>query len=282
VTNPGSDRALQDALIRFLADAPFRAAIADLSDGESLDGVPTEHVAILRAAYGERVRRFSRFLARQYYHARLTHFHRYSRALACWTCRHPEAILRSPAFDALLPTLVLGSREAARDIAALLEEYLVTSEAPPYTAELVRYQNAQLVAEAGPRVWRSDWRHSPLDAASTATLATHAMLMSFEWDLPALFPVLLDAARAPQRSPSPPAATRAPLTLLVARSPRGRVSVLRCSPALTRLLAALDGKATVATAADAAGIALSEAVAIVNELAEAGAIYGPGGIVRTT
>jgi hypothetical protein len=282
VTVPGGDRALQDALIRFLADAPFRAAVADLNEGESCDGVPAEHVAMLRAAHGERVRRFSRFLARQYYHARLTHFHRYSRALACWTRRHPEAILRSPEFDALLPTLVLGSREAARDVAALLERYLVTPDAPPYTAELVRYQNAQLMAEAGSRVWRSDERYSPLDAASTPMLDTHAMLMGFEWDLPALFPILLDAARAPQHPPSPPAARRAAFTLLFARSLRGRVSVLRCSPALTRLLAALDGKAAVATAADAAGIALPEAVAIVNELAEAGALYGPGGIVSTT
>lgn len=272
MTTPGSDRMLQDALIRMLADAPFRAALAARNEGESFEGISAEHVAVLRSTHAERVRRFSRFLARQYYHTRITHFHRYSRALARWTQRHPDAVLRGASFDALLPTLVLGSRDAARDVAALLEAYLVTPDAPPYTAELVQYQNAQLITEAGPRVWRSDERRPPLDGGSTPTLDAHAMLLSFEWDLPALLPALLRAARAVPQSPTPPSGVRGPLTLLFARAPRGRVSVLRCTPALAGFLSALDGNVTVATAAATAGIAHAEAVEIVNELVEAGAV----------
>src|SRR3989449_5690420 len=48
---------------------------------------------------------------------RLVHFFKYSRALARVTGRRPEAILRRPGFDALLPTAVLGSRETARAVA---------------------------------------------------------------------------------------------------------------------------------------------------------------------
>ena len=81
-----SDRALQDAVIRALADAPYRAspewrglALAD----------PT------------RLERFARFLARHFYHERLVHFFKYSRALARVTGRRPEAVLTSAGFDAL-------------------------------------------------------------------------------------------------------------------------------------------------------------------------------------
>jgi hypothetical protein len=154
----------------------------------------------------------------------------------------------------------------------LLEAYLVTPDAPPYMAELVRYQNAQLIIEAGPRVWRSDEQRPPLDAGSAPVLDAHAMLLSFEWDLPALLPVLLRAARAMPQPPTPPSGVRAPLTLLFARASRGRVSVLRCTPALAGFLSALDGIVTIATAADTAGIARTEAVEIANELAAAGAV----------
>src|SRR5439155_14250539 len=83
-----SDRALQDHVIRALADAPYRAstewrrrALAD----------------------PERVERYARFLARHFYYERIVHFFKYSRALARVTGRRPEAVLNQPGFDALLP-----------------------------------------------------------------------------------------------------------------------------------------------------------------------------------
>jgi hypothetical protein len=272
MTTIGSDRALQDALIRLLADAPFREAIQRLGDGEGYDGVPAEQIAVLRTAHAEQIRRFSRFLARQYYHERIAHFHRYSRALARWTHRRPEEVLRSPGFDELLPTLILGSREAARAIADLLQTHLRTPNAPPYAAELVRYQNVQLVVEAGPRTWRSDEPPVALSTQSTPALHEHACVVDFEWDLPALFPVLLAAARETAPTPEPPPAQRARLTLLFARTPRGRVSVLRCTPAVLDFLSRLGGTSTVATAAAAAGIEPGEALQIANELAGVGAL----------
>jgi hypothetical protein len=254
-----------------LADAPFRDAIQNLAAGEGYDGVPADHVAVLRTAKSDRVGRFARFLARQYYLTRVTHFHRYSRALARWTHRYPEEVIRGASFEALLPALVIGSREAAESVAALLEEHLLTADSPPYTPDLVRYQNAQLIAEAGPRTWRSDETRAPLDSRSTPALGDHTLLLELGWDLPALLPALLATARSPEPMPEPPRSRRARLMLLFTRSARGRISVVRCTPALVGLLRRLDGSAPIATAATDSGIELSDAVEIVNELAEAGA-----------
>ena len=101
-----SDRALQDHVIRALADAPYRAS--------------TEwHRRAL--ADPERVERYARFLARHFYYERIVHFFKYSRALARATGRRPEAVLNQPGFDALLPTVVLGSRASTQAVAAVLE-----------------------------------------------------------------------------------------------------------------------------------------------------------------
>src|SRR2546430_11087680 len=71
-----SDRALQDDVIRALADAPYRASHAwrrrELADPD-------------------RVERYARFLARHFYYERIVHFFKYSRALARVTGRAPEA-----------------------------------------------------------------------------------------------------------------------------------------------------------------------------------------------
>src|SRR5712692_1874288 len=81
-----NDRALQDDVICALADAPYRAS-AEWRGRELADG--------------GRVERFARFLARHFYHERIVHFFKYSRALARVTARWPEAVLRQPGFDAL-------------------------------------------------------------------------------------------------------------------------------------------------------------------------------------
>ena len=109
-----SDRALQDQLIRLLADAPFHDALMHVDEGVAYGGLTADQVEAMRAGDLRRMDRFARFLARQYYHERLWHFHKYSRALAHWTGRSPEGLLQTPAFAALLPTIILGSRTTAR------------------------------------------------------------------------------------------------------------------------------------------------------------------------
>src|SRR5207244_1039811 len=67
-----TDRALQDEVIRALADAPFRAS---------------PEWRRLALADPDRVERYARFLARHFYHERIVHFFKYSRALARITGR---------------------------------------------------------------------------------------------------------------------------------------------------------------------------------------------------
>jgi len=137
-----NDRALQDDVIRALADAPYRASAEWRGRGLVDAG---------------KVERFARFLARHFYHERIVHFFKYSRALARVTARWPEAVLRQPGFDALLATAVLGERATAHAVARLVTAY-VAGEEVPYHKDLLRYQEAMMVVEAGPRVWRDTGR----------------------------------------------------------------------------------------------------------------------------
>ena len=109
MTGGRTDRALQDDVIRALSDARYRAS-AEWRRRALADP--------------DRVERYARFLARHFYYERAVHFFKYSRALARVTGRRPEAALTSSAFDALLPTLVLGSRETAAAVARIVVAYL--------------------------------------------------------------------------------------------------------------------------------------------------------------
>ncbi|HXY30929.1 MAG TPA: hypothetical protein VEI06_09495 [Gemmatimonadaceae bacterium] len=263
------DRALQDALIRLLADAPFREALASLDSPVAYAGVPVEHLAVLRSADAERVRRFARFLARQFYHERIAHFHRYARALARWTGRTPEHALGGERFTALLPKVVLGSRQTARAVAHLVADELGDSpNAPGYFGDLVRYSNAQMIIEAGPRVWSTNDLLPAVTLASRLTMTDDATVERFEWDLPAVLPALraLDAGAT-----GAPRAPRRDIALLIARSPRGRVTVLRWSDALEAFAKILDGSSPLSDAARAAGISEQEVLAIAGALVDAGA-----------
>src|SRR5207245_11032766 len=77
------------------------------------------------------------------------------------TGRGPGAVFKGADCDALLATAVLGSRETARDVAGLAVRHVkeVTPPPPPppqlpYLNDLLRYEEAMMIAEAGPRVWR--------------------------------------------------------------------------------------------------------------------------------
>ncbi|HEX6965733.1 MAG TPA: hypothetical protein VF166_08020 [Gemmatimonadaceae bacterium] len=268
-----SDRALQDALIRLLADAPFRSALS-AGDEDALTQIPPEHAAVLRAVSPDRVRRFARFIARGYYHERVAHFYRYSHALARWTRCRPVDALRTPACDALLDRVILGSRDSAHDVAALVESHLAAaSDAPPYAADLRRYESAQMIIEAGPRVWRSSASSPAITATTIAAPSADILVLDFAWDLPALLPTLLAARTDDSAQPSPPRATRTPTQLLFARSPRARVTVMRWSDSLAHLLSTMDGTRALRDVAAAAGLPDHDVLEIASTLAEVGAIH---------
>jgi len=254
VTPRRSDRALQDDVIRALADAPYRASA---------------EWRCRALADPDRVERYARFLARHFYHERIVHFFKYSRALARVTGRRPEAILKRPGFDALLPTLVLGSRETARAVARLVVEFVSEAGAPvPYLPDLLRYEEAMMVVEAGPRQWRdsdgaggagSREQYPPEKVEGT-------LLLQFAFDLPTVLPLLL------QPWTEVPEAPQGPTTLLVARSPHGRVAVARSDGAVAAVVQLADGKRTLAELAAGAGLEVAQLEETLQGLVDLGAV----------
>jgi hypothetical protein len=230
-----SDRALQDQVIRALADAPYRASPDWRRRG---------------LADPERLERYARFLARHFYYERIVNFFKYSRALARITGRRPEAVLRQAGFDALLPTLVLGSRDSARAVAGLVTQYLAVSQAPvPYLSDLHRYEAAMMVAEAGARVWRETGKgERGKGTGERPETVEGTALLELEYDLPAVLPKLL------QPWTEPPAAPRQATTLLIARSPLGRVAVARSNRAVAAVVELADGTRTLEQLATRAGL----------------------------
>lgn len=249
----GSDRAVQDALIRALADAPFRAS----SEWRQRE-----------LASQDRVDRFARFLARHYYFERLVHFFKYTRALARVTGRYPEAILSTPEFDALLPTLVLGSRASAVAVAALAAAHVRGGDTGgvPYLEDLLSYEQGMMVVESGARLWRDGSAAPDEGQRSKPVRIEGTMLLDLQVDLPVVLPALL---RPWTEVPQPP---RQPTRLLIARSRRGRVSVARSSATVGTLLELADGTKTMEDLAREAGLRPGELEATLQQLVDLGAV----------
>ncbi len=252
-----SDRALQDQVIRALADAPYRAS---------------PEWQRRRLADPERVERFGRFLARHFYYERIVHFFKYSRALARLTGRRPEAILKRPGFEAVLPTAVLGSRQTAQAVARLVVEYVSDGDTGviPYLNDLLRYEEAMMVVEAGPRVWREDPESEDKGVGRGAwdfpEKVEGTVLLELAYDLPAVLPKLL------QPWTEVPEAPRRPTKLLVSRSRRGRVAVARGNEAVAAVVQLADGKRTLEELAESAGLNAGELEETLQGLVDLGAV----------
>lgn len=253
MTGGSSDRAVQDRVIRALADARYRASPEWLVQG---------------LADQDRLERYAHFLARHFYYERLVQFFKYSRALARVTGRRPETVLTQAGFDALLPRVVLGSRETARAVAGLAVAYVATAPMSiPYLKDLLCYEEAMMVVEAGPRVWREQGpgvASRRTDEAPTAVEGT--VILELTHDLPAVLPQLLQPWTAL------PLAPQRPTTLLVARSPYGRVAVARSDATVAALVRIADGERSLAQLAAQAGLEVRELEATVRGLVELGAM----------
>ncbi len=249
-----SDRALQDLVIRALADAPFRSSSAWRNEG---------------LADPERVERFARFLARHFYFERIHHFFRYSRALARVTGRTPDAVPGTPEFEALFPHLVLGGRESARKVANLVVSFVQRAafnvQRIPYLCDLLRYEEAMMLVESGPRVWR-DVEHGARSAEQSPVTVEGTVLLDLGYDLPAVLPALL---KPWSEVPSCP---RQPTKLLVARSRHGRVSVARTTVVIDTIMELADGRRTLEHLAAEAGLRPAELEATLQGLVELGAV----------
>jgi len=249
---PPTDRALQDEVIRALADAPYRASPAWRR---------------LALADPDRVERYARFLARHFYHERIVQFFKYSRALARVTGRRPEAVLKGGQFDALLPGAVLGSRETARAVSRLVVEHVgVAGAAIPFLADLLRYEEAMMVAEAGPRVWRDDEEGAGSGERDLPEKVEGTVLLELSYDLPAVLPKLL------QPWTELPLAAERPITLLVARSPHGRVAVAKSDESVAAVVQLADGTRTLEELAAGAGVEIGALRETLQGLVDLGAV----------
>ncbi|MGH7318494.1 MAG: hypothetical protein ACRELA_02540, partial [Candidatus Rokuibacteriota bacterium] len=214
-------------------------------------------------ADGPRLRRLARFLGRHFYRERIVRLFAASRALARGRGRDPLALLDAPGFGALLDAAELGSSTTADGVAALVEAALEKTLADlPYAGDLVRYEGALFRAEAGPRRWGD----GGLVPDGIPVRAESARVVTLAWDVAGL----VAAVRRGDRSlPVPP---RVATRLLIALSPDGRVTTVRCSDAVERLLGALDGARAVEGIARLVGVAEAHARDALRQLTAVGAV----------
>ncbi len=252
-----NSRSTQDAILRLLADGPFRSAAIT-----GADSVPAEVKAVLARMDSAALDRFGRFLCRHYYRERVVHYFKYSRALAPVAGRSPEAVLKTPEFTALMPQLILGERTSASRVLELLRRHL-TEDADairgriPYWDDLIAYQGAFFLADT-----------RPLERPATLfpTRADTATILELHWDLPAILPELLRPFDPP---PTPP---EKPTRLLFARSPVGEVTALRCTDALKALLEKLTGEIDPAQVAAQMGLDWASFEKTLGQLERLGAV----------
>ena len=249
---PRTDRAVQDEVIRALADAPYRAS---------------PEWRRLALADPDRVERYARFLARHFYHERIVQFFKYSRALARITGRRPEAVLKRAQFDAVLPTAVLGSRETARAVSRLVVAYVsAAGTGIPFLADLLRYEEAMMVAEAGPRVWRDDQPGAVSSERERPERVEGTVLLELTYDLPVVLPKLL------QPWTELPQAPKRPTRVLVARSPHGRVAVAKSDENVAAVVELADGTRTLEQLAAGAGLDVGAVKETLQGLVDLGAV----------
>jgi hypothetical protein len=255
-------RELHDALLRVLTDGDLRGRLL-AGDPTVVDPLGDEATAILRRADRERLTRLARFMGRHFYRERIVRLFRYSRALALARGRDPLVVLDSPSFSAALDSAVLGSRETADAVARLVEARLLPDLSDcPFGRDLAGYEGAMFRVEAGPRRWHG----SPADRDGLPRRSPNARLIEMEWNLIPLMAALRSGA------PSPPEPPREPTRLLIALSPEGRVSTVRCPDPVKRLLDALDGRRTPAEIASTAGMSEADARRLLEQLAGIGAL----------
>ncbi|MBI3079387.1 MAG: hypothetical protein HYY85_20750 [Deltaproteobacteria bacterium] len=255
-------RSLHDALLRVLTDGELRRRVME-GDPGAARALGVEEAATLRRADSERLQRMARFMARHFYRERIVRLFRYSRALLAPAGHDPLDVMESAAFSAVLDFAVLGSPASADAAANLVEQRVLTDLADrPYGRDLVGYEGTMFRVEAGPRRWQA----AAGARQGLPVRSAYARIIELAWDLTPLLAALR------RGDPSPAEPPREPTRLLVALSPRGRVTAVRCPAGVSRLLDALDGRRAAAEAAAAAGMDEGDTTALLGQLTDLGAV----------
>jgi hypothetical protein len=208
-----NDRAVQDEIIRYLADAKVRA--------QGPRGAPMSASGAVKAA------QFAHFLARRFYRDRLVRSFRYSHRWRKQTGRIAEEVVEGAEFDPFLRGCVMGSLESAQRVGEMARAHLQAGPHPgAWWPDLLEYEYAYFLQAA------TTERNPRLDHPSPGV---SAVCRRFAWALPEMLPRLRAAEAIGQN-------LRHPVSLLFSRTEAGRVYVVEVEPALERTFRAIDGQ----------------------------------------
>src|SRR2546421_159146 len=134
--------------------------------------------------------------------------------------------------------------------------------------DLLEYEQAMMVVEAGPRVWQDAAAAHDAGSGERSLPETvqGTVLLDLAYDLPAVLPKLLQPwTEVPQAAPQR-------VKLLIARSPHGRVTVARADAAVASVVELADGRKTLPELAREAGLRSDDLEATLAGLADLGAV----------
>lgn len=238
-----SDRAVQDEIIRYLADATARTQ--------------SQFAAHIPANESPKAARFAHFLARRYYRDRLARSFRYSHHLRPQTRRTAEQLVNTPDFDGFLHECVMGSLASAQTVGRMAVAHLSVVPPPgPWWRDLLGYEYAYFLQAA------TSERGPVLDRPS---VAVSTVCQRFAWALPKMLPRLRSDNRIGDE-------LRSGVTLLFSRTATGRVYVVELESAMEGIFRAVDGERTIEGIAKLADINLMQAQQALRSLAEIGAV----------
>lgn len=255
-------RSLHDSLLKVVSDASLRTRLLTADrDMPSLLG--EDEAAVLARVPAERLIRMSRFLARHYYRERIVRLFRHVRVMAQHTRRDPLVVLDSAEGLGFLDSAVLGSSASVERLLSLLQTYLTEADeeivaVAPYWRDLVRYQTAMVRAEAASESGQRTPNHGPRRSGSV-------QILDLEWDIPAVVAEL-------RKGVSLPAARAVKTSVIVARTRHGRITVLRCSTAIRKLLEAADGTRDASELSRSCGLSREQVELLMRQLSEIGAL----------
>ena len=237
-----SDRAVQDEVIRYLADASVRQ-------------LPS-HAAPISVEGEEKAERFARFLARRYYRDRLARSFRYSHRFHHEIGRTAEEIVDGAEFSEFLDQCVMGSLESAHCVGEMARKYLLAARRAGWWPELLDYEFFYFLQAA------TTERAASIDRPSQSV---SAVCRRFAWSLPEMLPRL--RAQEPigddlQRG----------VTLLFSRTHAGQIYVVELEPAMEAVFRCADGQRSAREVIAEAGVSAEQARSMLAALADIGAI----------
>ncbi|HYN15289.1 MAG TPA: hypothetical protein VES66_05815 [Terriglobales bacterium] len=238
-----TNRAVQDEVIRYLADASVRA--------QRPRGAPISSGEAAKAA------QFAHFLARRYYRDRLARSFRYSHRLRMQTGRIAEEVVDGTEFDRFLTECVMGSLESAQRVGEMARAHLAAAPQPgPWWPELLDYEYAYFLQAA---------TSEPSPRLEQPTRGVSAVCLRFTWRLPQMLLRLRAGVAIGDE-------LQQEATLLFSRTREGRIYVVEVEPQLENIFLAVDGSRTPEQIAAAAGVVVEQALRALAVLNAIGAV----------